>query len=41
MIDIITDASEMFKIPNIVLKDTPIVERPGFEYVHVDKLVEF
>jgi hypothetical protein len=31
----------MFKIPNIVVKDTPIVERPRFEYVHVDELVEF
>ncbi len=47
----ITYAFEVFKTPNIILKDTNVVERPGFEHVplaepidttsekHVDDLV--
>jgi hypothetical protein len=44
LIDIITRAFEVFKTPDIVLKNTHVVERLGFEYVplvkHVDTIGE-
>ncbi len=33
LINIVTHASEVFKTPNIILKNTPIVERLGFESI--------
>lgn len=31
----------MFRIPNIVLKDTPVVERLGFKFVPLVEFVKF
>ncbi len=51
LINIVTHAFEVFRTPNIVLKDTPVVEKPRFESIplaepidtigeqHVDDLV--
>ncbi len=51
LINIVTHAFKVFRTPNIVLKDTPIVEKPRFESIplaepidtigeqHVDDLV--
>ncbi len=33
LINVVMHASEVFKTPNIILKDTPIVERLGFESI--------
>jgi len=39
LIDIVTHACEVFKTPNTILKDTPVVESLGFELVPLVELV--
>jgi hypothetical protein len=40
LIDTITHTSEVFRTPNIILKDTPIVERPRSKHVILVELVD-
>ncbi len=40
LINNVTHASKLFKILNIVLKDTPIVERPRSQHVPLVELVD-
>lgn len=40
LIDNITLAFEGFKTPNIVLKDTPIVDKPRFESIPLTKPID-
>jgi hypothetical protein len=44
LIDIVTHTSEVFKIPNIILKDTHVVEKLKFQPIilvkHVDTTCE-
>jgi hypothetical protein len=39
LIDIVANVFEIFKTPDIVLKDAPIVKRPRFQPVPLTKLV--
>jgi hypothetical protein len=40
LIDNITHAFEVFRTLNIVLKDTPIMERPNSQLFHLVELVD-
>ncbi len=40
LINIVTHASKVFKTPNIVLKDTPIVDKPRFESIPLSKPID-
>jgi hypothetical protein len=40
LINIVTHASMVFKTPNIVLKDTPIVDKPRFESIPLTKPID-
>ncbi len=40
LIDNIIHASKFFLTPYIVLKDTPVTERPNFQSIHLAELVD-
>jgi hypothetical protein len=40
LIDTVTHASKVFKTPNTILKDTPIVKKPGFQLVNLIERVD-
>ncbi len=40
MIDSVTHAFEVFKTSDTILKDTPIMERPKFQPIHLVKPVD-
>jgi hypothetical protein len=40
LIDTITHAFEVFRTPDIILKETPIVERSGLKHVPLDEPID-